>query len=114
MASTKGAHGVTQNKDVHAQIANAIAAHKDLAANHTAGLADHETVAGDASHGVGGFDSVIGPGHDTVAFAGKPHGVDKVLATQSVEKHGVTVHFDDGSSITVAGISNLHNGFFHH
>jgi hypothetical protein len=73
----------------------------------TVGTAPHDTVPG--------FDTVTGPGHDPVHFAGEAKGaVEKVVATQTVHDGGVTISFADGSSLTVAGVTHIDGGFFHH
>jgi hypothetical protein len=74
----------------------------------------HDTVPGSYSEAVSGFDTVTGPGHAAFALkSDKAGGSDNVVATQSGKSTGVTVHFTDGSSLTVAGVTHLHGGFFH-
>ena len=60
-----------------------------------------------------GLDSVTGPGHASFAVSGTTStGTDAIVATQSSLTSGVTVKFTDGSSLTIAGTTNLHS-FFH-
>ena len=119
MASVTGAHHVASGpRDVHTLIARAInqkAIAAKLAAHDTVaslGQHPHDTVAGHAAHHA---DTVTTLGHGTTAFAGSKHvSVEKVVATQTVHKDGVTVHFADGSALHVAGVTHLHTTFFHH
>jgi hypothetical protein len=119
MASVSGSQHVTSVTSVHALVAKAAVG--TTPTTGTTSLAffgsssldsTHDTVPGTA--GASGFDSVVGGGKDSVSFAGKSAGVEKVVATQTVHKDGVTVHFSDGSAITVAGITHFNSGFFHH
>jgi hypothetical protein len=74
----------------------------------------HDTVGGSYKEAVSGFDTVTGPGNTSFSFkSGTSSGSDNVVATQTGKGTGVTVHFTDGSSLTVAGVTHLHSGFFH-
>ena len=74
----------------------------------------HDTVASGHASKVG-FDTVASLARGSATFAGSKHApVEKVVATQTVHKDGVTVHFADGSALHVAGVTHLHGGFFHH
>ncbi len=116
MASVKGGLSNIVTLSVHAQVAAAISDSTPssasgqvfpMPASFTASL---DSVSGGTQGS--GFDSVTGPGHASFAGIGPSGGVDPVIATQNVTDSGVTINFTDGSSLTVAGVTNLH-GLFH-
>ena len=72
-----------------------------------AGLS-HDTVPGSPVS-----DSVGGAAHGPVAFAGQGGAAtDSVVATQTIQPGGVTLHFADGSSINIVGATHIDGSFF--
>jgi hypothetical protein len=89
--------------------------------HHTIGGASStgaDTAAG--AHGVtagagqgSGFDTVTGPDHGMpVAGAGQPT-ADQVVATATHQQGNTTLHFGDGSSMTLIGTAHIDPSFFH-
>lgn len=67
----------------------------------------HDTVGGGPGDG-GGWGG-LGP----VALAGQAAApTENVVATQTIQPGGVTLHFADGTSINVVGASHIDHGFF--
>jgi hypothetical protein len=74
----------------------------------------HDTVIGGHDN-ASGFDTVVGPAHASFAAPSTaPGSTEAVTATQTAQPAGVTIHFTDGTSLTLAGTSHLTGGFFHH
>ena len=116
-AAKASTDGTKQTAKVHvlpASLAH-LAAHDTVAGlDHAASQRLHDTVAS-SSHSTRGIDTVASLARGSVAFAGSKFApVEKVVATQTVHKDGVTVHFADGSALHVAGVTHLHGSFFHH
>jgi hypothetical protein len=100
----------------------------DMASVHGAGgghtlfpSAGHEQIAGGAQSGSGplglasatsGFDTVTGPGQGSGGFAGAG-GSAQVVASQTQAGANVQVHLQDGSTITVVGVTHIDASFFH-
>ncbi len=80
-----------------------------------------DTIAGGTSSGSGGGSDTVGSGFDTVSgahgdvrFAGSaPAGSEQVVATQTLEGGNTILHLQDGSTLTLIGITHVDTTFIH-
>jgi len=73
-----------------------------------------DSVSGSGQGSASGFDTVSGPSQDSGGFAGQMQGgTDQVVASQTQDSGNSVLHLPDGSTITVAGTSNVDSSFFH-
>jgi hypothetical protein len=87
--------------------------------NHAMAGGGADSIAGGATSGGGsntagsGFDTVSGAQGD-VRFAGNaPAGSEQVVATQTVEGGNTILHLQDGSTLTLIGITHADITFIH-
>jgi hypothetical protein len=90
-----------------------------------ASITDHTTVGGGADSiagsASGGGSDTVGSGFDTVSaahgdvrFAGSaPAGSEQVVATQTLEGGNTILHLQDGSTLTLIGITHVDTTFIH-
>ncbi len=78
--------------------------------------AGSDTVGGAGLQGASGFDTVTGPHSGPGSFgshAPQGAGTEQVVATQTQEGSNTVLHLQDGSKITVVGVSHIDSSFFH-
>ena len=93
-----------------------MAAIYDKLASGSASANGGETLSGNFlgfSSGSAGPSGALGDPHGALHFAGQGGlTTESVIATQTAQPGGVTLHFTDGSSLNVVGATHIDHSFF--
>jgi hypothetical protein len=87
--------------------------HNTISGAHSAGMDTVSTASGTGAAGGAGFDTVTGPEHGMPVAGDNRPGADQVIATETHHGGDTTFHLDDGSSLTLIGVTHIASGFFH-